>query len=57
MRICVYEDRHVRGLEPLTLTRPACDLLCGLTTLLEKQIRYFGATVVGHLCRAARGRR
>jgi UDP-N-acetylglucosamine diphosphorylase/glucosamine-1-phosphate N-acetyltransferase len=52
MRICVFEDRHVRGLEPLTLTRPACDLLCGLTTLLEKQIRYFGATVVGHLCRA-----
>jgi UDP-N-acetylglucosamine diphosphorylase/glucosamine-1-phosphate N-acetyltransferase len=51
MRICVYEDRQVRGLEPLTLTRPACDLLCGLTTLLEKQVRYFAATVVGHLCR------
>jgi len=51
MRICVYEDCHVRGLEPLTLTRPACDLLCGLTTLLEKQVRYFAATVVGHLCR------
>ena len=51
MRICVYEDRHIRGLEPLTLTRPACDLLCGLTSLLEKQIRYFVATVVGHLCR------
>jgi UDP-N-acetylglucosamine diphosphorylase/glucosamine-1-phosphate N-acetyltransferase len=51
MRICVYEDRHVQGLEPLTLTRPACDLLCGLNTLLEKQVRYFAATVVGHLCR------
>jgi UDP-N-acetylglucosamine diphosphorylase / glucose-1-phosphate thymidylyltransferase / UDP-N-acetylgalactosamine diphosphorylase / glucosamine-1-phosphate N-acetyltransferase / galactosamine-1-phosphate N-acetyltransferase len=51
MRICVYEDRHVRGLEPLTLTRPAVDLLCGLTTLLEKQVRYFAATAVGHLCR------
>jgi UDP-N-acetylglucosamine diphosphorylase/glucosamine-1-phosphate N-acetyltransferase len=51
MRICVYEDRRVRGLEPLTLTRPAADLLCGLTTLLEKQVRYFAATSVGHLCR------
>jgi len=51
MRICVYEDRHVSGLEPLTLTRPACDLLCGLTTLLEKQVRFFSATAVGHLCR------
>ena len=51
MRICVYEDRHVRGLEPLTLTRPACELLCGLTTLLEKQVRYFTATAVGYLCR------
>lgn len=51
MRICVYEDRHVRGLEPLTLTRPAADLLCGLTTLLEKQVGYFAATAVGHMCR------
>ena len=51
MRICVYEDRRVRGLEPLTLTRPACDLLCGLTTILEKQLRYFAASVVGHMCR------
>jgi UDP-N-acetylglucosamine diphosphorylase/glucosamine-1-phosphate N-acetyltransferase len=51
MRICVYEDRHIRGLHPLVLTRPTCDLLCGLTTLLEKQVRYFAATVVGHLCR------
>jgi len=51
MRICVYEDRHVRGLEPLTLTRAAADLLCGLTTLLEKHVRYFAAAGVGHLCR------
>jgi UDP-N-acetylglucosamine diphosphorylase/glucosamine-1-phosphate N-acetyltransferase len=51
MRICVYEDQHVGGLLPLVLTRPACDLLCGLTTLLEKQVRYFEAAVVGHICR------
>ena len=53
MRICVYEDRHVRGLEPLTLTRPAADLLCGLSTLGEKHARHFAATSVGHLCRPA----
>jgi UDP-N-acetylglucosamine diphosphorylase/glucosamine-1-phosphate N-acetyltransferase len=51
MRICIYEDRHVRGLDPLTLTRPATYLVCGLTTLAEKQTRHFAATLVGHLCR------
>ena len=51
MRICLYEDRRGTTLHPLTLTRPASDLLCGLTTLAQKQIRYFGAEVVGHLCR------
>jgi UDP-N-acetylglucosamine diphosphorylase/glucosamine-1-phosphate N-acetyltransferase len=53
MRICLYEDRHSAGLYPLTLTRPASDLLCGLTTLGEKQVRYFAPEVVGHLCRPA----
>jgi UDP-N-acetylglucosamine diphosphorylase/glucosamine-1-phosphate N-acetyltransferase len=52
MRICLYEDRRT-DLNPLTLTRSASDLLCGLTTLGEKQIRHFGAEVVGHLCRPA----
>jgi UDP-N-acetylglucosamine diphosphorylase/glucosamine-1-phosphate N-acetyltransferase len=51
MRICIYEDRRTADLGPLTLTRPASDLLCGLTSLGEKQARYFGAEIVGHLCR------
>lgn len=51
MRICLYEDRRTADLGPLTLTRPAADLLCGLSSLGEKQARYFGAEVVGHLCR------
>jgi UDP-N-acetylglucosamine diphosphorylase/glucosamine-1-phosphate N-acetyltransferase len=51
MRICVYEDREVGGLEPLSLTRPVVDLLCGSTTIGEKQVRHFAATAVGHLCR------
>lgn len=53
MRICLYEDRRAADLSPLTLTRPASDLLCGLTTLGVKQIRYFGADAVGYLCRPA----
>ncbi|HSQ57798.1 MAG TPA: putative sugar nucleotidyl transferase [Gemmata sp.] len=51
MRICIYEDRRVSGLEPLVLTRPVSDLLCGLSTLGEKQTRHFAATSIGHLCR------
>lgn len=53
MRICVYEDALVRGLEPLTLTRPVADLICGIDTLVRKQARYFAAGTVGHLCRTA----
>ncbi|MBN9119185.1 MAG: hypothetical protein J0I06_08495 [Planctomycetes bacterium] len=53
MRICLYEDRRAADLFPLTLTRPASDLLCGLTTLGRKQARHFAAEVVGHLCRPA----
>lgn len=51
MRICLYEDRRVADLAPLTLTRPAADLLCGLSSLGHKQARHFAAEVVGHLCR------
>jgi UDP-N-acetylglucosamine diphosphorylase/glucosamine-1-phosphate N-acetyltransferase len=41
MRICVFEDSRVAGLEPLTATRPAFDLRCGASTLLQRQCRYF----------------
>jgi UDP-N-acetylglucosamine diphosphorylase/glucosamine-1-phosphate N-acetyltransferase len=51
MRLCVFEDATVGRLEPLTLTRPACDLRCGASSLLERQCRYFGATEVGLLVR------
>lgn len=52
MRICIYEDRRTADLEPLTLTRPASDLLCGLDSLGDKHARYFAAEVVGYLCRS-----
>lgn len=53
MRICLYEDRRAADLYPLTLTRTPSELLCGLTTLGEKQIRHFAPEVVGRLCRPA----
>ncbi len=51
MRICVFEDAECSGLEPLTLTRPAFDLLCGASSLLERQTRHFAADEVGVLVR------
>lgn len=51
MRVCLFEDTFVADLEPLTLTRPVFDLLCGCSTLREKQLRYFGADMEGMLVR------
>jgi UDP-N-acetylglucosamine diphosphorylase/glucosamine-1-phosphate N-acetyltransferase len=53
MRICLIDDRRVADWYPLTLTRPASDLVCGLHTLGEKQSRYFRASAVSYLCRPA----
>jgi len=44
MRICLFEDRAVANLEPLTLTRPIFDLLCGQTALAAKQRRLLPQT-------------
>jgi UDP-N-acetylglucosamine diphosphorylase / glucose-1-phosphate thymidylyltransferase / UDP-N-acetylgalactosamine diphosphorylase / glucosamine-1-phosphate N-acetyltransferase / galactosamine-1-phosphate N-acetyltransferase len=51
MRVCLFEDRSVLDLEPLSLTRPAFDLLCGLSSLAEKQRSYFVAATAGALVR------
>jgi UDP-N-acetylglucosamine diphosphorylase/glucosamine-1-phosphate N-acetyltransferase len=51
MRVCLFEDRGVSNLEPLTLTRPAFDLLCGQTTLAAKQCRHFAPCEIGALIR------
>ncbi|MFN4259614.1 MAG: putative sugar nucleotidyl transferase [Gemmataceae bacterium] len=51
MQICLYEDRGVANLEPLTLTRPVFDLLCGQTALASKQCRWFAPCQVGVLVR------
>jgi UDP-N-acetylglucosamine diphosphorylase/glucosamine-1-phosphate N-acetyltransferase len=51
MRVCFFEDRGVVDFEPLTLTRPAFELLCGQTTLGTKQCRYFAPCEVGAIVR------
>jgi UDP-N-acetylglucosamine diphosphorylase/glucosamine-1-phosphate N-acetyltransferase len=51
VRICVFEDAGVARLQPLALTRPAFDLRCGALSLLERQLRHFGAGEAGALVR------
>lgn len=51
MRACLFEDAHVLDLEPITWTRPAYEILCGQTSLAEKQWRYFDSDACGALVR------
>jgi UDP-N-acetylglucosamine diphosphorylase/glucosamine-1-phosphate N-acetyltransferase len=51
MRVCLFEDGGVPDLEPLLLTRPVFDLLCGWTSLSDKQYRYFPSSARGALLR------
>jgi UDP-N-acetylglucosamine diphosphorylase/glucosamine-1-phosphate N-acetyltransferase len=53
MRVCLFEDHGVADLEPLTLTRPVFDLLCGCTSLADKHYRYFAASDRAVLVRPA----
>src|SRR4029077_11656619 len=51
MRVCLFEDRPAAALEPLTLTRPVFELLCGQTSLRSKQCRHFAPCSIGVLIR------
>jgi UDP-N-acetylglucosamine diphosphorylase/glucosamine-1-phosphate N-acetyltransferase len=51
MRVCLFEDAGVANLEPLTLTRPVFELLCGTDSLGAKQRRFFGETDLAVLVR------
>ena len=55
MRICLFEDHGVFDLEPLTLTRPVFDLICGASSLGYKQGRYFRPSAAGVLVRPCLG--
>ena len=51
MSVCVFEDRGVFNLEPLTLARPAFELMCGTCSLLERHKRVFAAREAGAVVR------
>lgn len=52
MHLCLFEDR-AEQLEPLSLTRPVFDLLCGITSLADKQMRRFVPSALGVIVRPA----
>lgn len=51
MRIGIFEDPAVDFLEPLTLTRPAFDLRCGRSPLIDRLRRWFGGGELGAVVR------
>lgn len=53
MRICIFEDHAVSALEPLTLCRPAFDLLCGARTVLQRHRDAFASSETGCIVRPA----
>ncbi len=53
MRVCLFEDKAVDWLEPLTLSRPGFDLWCGAMPLWQRQAIAAGAKEIGGLVRPA----
>src|SRR5687768_11182937 len=51
MRVCLFEDGGVEALEPLALTRPVYELLCGTSSLAARQWGYFAPCAPGVLVR------
>lgn len=51
MRICLFEDARAADLEPLALTRPVFDLICGRTSLARKQVRMSRGSATGAIVR------
>ncbi|MGH7598517.1 MAG: GlmU family protein [bacterium] len=51
LNLCIFEDEHFTRLYPLTLTRPAFDLRCGISLLREKTARRFSDSYVHLFCR------
>jgi len=49
--VCIFEDEHFNRLNPLTLTRPAFELRCGISLLREKILRHFPGSRLHLFCR------
>lgn len=50
MLVNFFDDTHISGLFPLTLTRPAADLRCGILTLAEKWAKHLSIDQYGFIC-------
>ncbi len=51
VNLCIFEDEYSARLHPLTLTRPAFDLRCGISLLREKIAHRFPESRVHLFCR------
>lgn len=51
MKLEFFDDDHVDHLFPLTLTRPAADLRCGILTVAQKWLRFIASTDHGFATR------
>jgi len=51
MHLCIFEDNNYMNLEPLSLSRPVYELVCGITTLREKILRAFRGIEYSLHCR------
>ncbi|MEK7729454.1 MAG: putative sugar nucleotidyl transferase, partial [candidate division KSB1 bacterium] len=51
LNLCLFEDERCAQFYPLTLTRPAFDLRCGMTSLREKIARQFENAQLYLFCR------
>src|SRR3990170_2303209 len=51
MSVTIFEDNGFENLLPLTWTRPAYDLRCGINTLAEKIIRHYPKARITYGCR------
>ena len=45
MNVIIFDTKHVKGLHPLTFTRPMGALRCGILTTAEKWEHYLKARV------------
>lgn len=52
MLICIFEDEQYLNFEPLIYSRPIYDLVCGMSSLKEKIIRYFPREKIVLKCRS-----
>ena len=49
MALVLFDDDRARAWTPLTLTRPAGELLFGCLTLRERAEHFWGVACVGHI--------